>query len=117
MNEWKKAENNTFNWDNWWASSQKWGFNSLGVIQTLDDKGMELKMAIPGIDKKDIDVTLAEGRMEVVCEVSNEFVEPFKHEFSILSYDINSLKHSLVNGVLEIRMEKKEEFKPKKLKL
>ena len=116
MNEWK-LKDSEFNWDKWWATSQKWGFNNLGVVQVLSDKDVVFKLAIPGVDKKDIDVTLKEDTIDVTCEVSNEFVEPFKHSFSIISYDINSLEYSLVNGVLTIKLEKKEELQPKKLEL
>ena len=106
-----------FNWDVWWNSTQKFGYNMLGVIQNTTEEDIEFKLAIPGLDKTDIELILSEDNITVGTDKSNEFIDPFWHEFSILSYNKDSLKYDLVNGVLTIKLEKKEEFKPKKLEL
>ncbi|NOX19651.1 MAG: Hsp20/alpha crystallin family protein [Nitrospirae bacterium] len=99
----------------------------------LIDKKDELiaKIEIPGVDKKDIDLTITENTMTVKGEIKKE--EEFKEEDYYVSeirygsfsrtiplpveIDSDRAKASYKNGILEVVLPKKEEAKPKEIKV
>lgn len=102
---------------NWGNDFKKLKFPDFKVIKPIDDGKIIFKFALPGVTKEDISIELHPNFVEVSCEKDTEFVGSFKHAVSFNGYDKDSLKHSFENGVLVLEFEKKEEFKPKKIKL
>ena len=76
-----------------------------------------VKLALPGVEKEDLDLTVENNKLTITLEKNHEFVSAFTHVIELQEYNEDSIKTSLVNGVLEITLEKKAELKPKKLKI
>ena len=105
----------------YWKSTPTFNFyeniSSFKVINPIGDEKIIFKFALPGVKKEDIDITIHNNAVEISSDKDTEFVKKFTHGVSINGYDKDSLKHSFENGVLVLEFEKKEEFKPKKIKL
>jgi len=101
-------------------------------IEMYDRKNdIVVKVEIPGVDKKDIDLTITENNLTIKGEVMRE--EEVREEdcyASELTYgsfarsiplpvEVDSTKATATyrNGILEIVLPKKEEAKPREIKV
>ncbi len=98
-----------------------------------DEKKIVLEVALPGIDKKDVDIQLNEDLLEikVVKEETKEESQDnyLRKEFDFTAFertfhlpdtvDPKKIEAKFDNGVLHITMQKKEEviIEPKKIKV
>lgn len=97
---------------------------SANIIQT--ENGVTLEMAIPGCDKKDIEISLEKNLLTVSCkkeEIKRTFARKefsyhsFSRSFNLAeSLDKDNIKTSMNNGVLSIEIGKlnPENVKPQK---
>jgi HSP20 family protein len=89
-----------------------------------------MKTELPGIDKKDLDVTLEGGRLTIKAEKKEEVKEDATHHTReryygqyfrsvTLPYPVKEgeISATFDNGVLELRLPKAEEFKAKKIEI
>jgi len=101
-----------------WSSTLSPLVGKVAIFNTIKEENfIKVQIAVPGVDKKDLDLTVANNKLTITLEKDSTFIESFKHVIELQEYDEDSIKTSLVNGVLEISMEKKAELKPKKLKI
>lgn len=91
--------------------------NTVNFDTIKDDNNFNLFIALPGVSKEDLDLTIENNKLTITLEKEYKFVAPFVHIVELQEYNEDSIKTNLVNGVLEISMEKKVELKPKKLKI
>lgn len=96
----------------WWGLRDE--SNSI-VIDKTDD-GIFIRVAVPGIDKDDLEVKLHKSIVEIIYEGESYFVKSFSHAVDISGYDRESIIGHLDNGVLTIWFSKREELKPKSIK-
>jgi len=95
-----------------WARRFEEGFRTpLSEIHVDEKTGdMTVTLEMPGVDKKDIEITLTKSVLTIVAEGANR---KYKRSFSFSSeFDPTRTKASFNNGVLEITLktiEKKEE--------
>jgi len=96
-----------------------------------DEKAVYLKAEIPGMEEKDIDVTLKENMLTISGEKKEEKTEEDKNQsyrycerrFGSFSRTIElpdainaeAVKASYKNGVLKVELPKSESAKPKKI--
>jgi HSP20 family protein len=89
-----------------------------------------MKAELPGIEQKDLDITLEGDRLTITAEKKEEEVEDAEHHTReryygkyyrsvTLPYPVKEDKISatLDNGVLELRLPKADEAKPKKIEI
>ncbi len=118
-------------WRRWWPRSIESGV----IVPNIDmyDRKNEvvLEAELPGVDKNDIDVSVTEDTLTLRGEIKrDEDVKDqdyytfersygsFNRSISLPSVvDTEKAKASFKNGVLEIVLPKKEEAKPKEIKL
>lgn len=87
---------------------------------TTDDK-LTIYTEIPGVAKEFVSITTEDNK--VMVEVKKDEKSPyaydtFQQEFTLSKhYDIKSINAKMENGVLEISFEKKDEAKPKLIKI
>ncbi|NOY64123.1 MAG: Hsp20/alpha crystallin family protein [Nitrospirae bacterium] len=115
----------------WWGRPSMEGV-IVPNIELYDRKNeIVLKVEIPGVDKKDIDLTITENALTIKGELKKE--EEVKEEdyyaaeirygtFSRtiplpVEVDSEKAKATYKNGILEIVLPKKEEAKPKEIKV
>ena len=87
---------------------------SANIIQT--EKGVSLEMAIPGCDKKDIEISLDKNLLTISCKREESKQTFTRKEFSYHSFtrsfniadslDKDSIKSTMNNGVLTIEITK-----------
>jgi len=96
-----------------------------------DEQGVTLKIEVPGIDEKDIDVSIASNTLTVRGERTLEKEEKeenfqrverqygsFTRSFTLPnSVDLEHVSAHYNKGVLKIRLAKKAESKPKQIKV
>jgi len=96
-----------------------------------EEKGqLVMKTELPGIDKKDLDVTLEGDRLTIKAEKKEEVKEDATHHTReryygqyfrsvTLPYPVKEgeISATFDNGVLELRLPKAEEFKAKKIEI
>jgi len=96
-----------------------------------DEQGVTLKIEVPGIDEKDIDVSIASNTLTVRGERTLEKEEKeenfqrverqygsFTRSFTLPnSVDLEQVSAHYNKGVLKIRLAKKAESKPKQIKV
>jgi len=96
-----------------------------------DENEYEVKMDLPGIQEKDISITLKDGILEIKGKkqkmdenrgkmycMSEISYGSFSRSFSISNFvDSNKIKAKYKNGVLSINIPKTEESKPKKVEI
>jgi len=96
-----------------------------------EEKGqLVMKTELPGIDKKDLDVTLEGDRLTIKAEKKEEVKEDATHHTSeryygqyfrsvTLPYPVKEgeISATFDNGVLELRLPKAEEVKAKKIEI
>ena len=96
-----------------------------------DEQSLSLKLEVPGIAEKDLDVRVENNTLTVRGERKFEQVEKeetfhrierrygsFSRSFTLpTTVDSEKVEASYVNGVLQIRLAKKAEAKPKQIKV
>ncbi|SRR5690554_4448703 len=104
----------TLFWKYWETSSSP---NKLEYKSEEKDSKLTVKIALPGVNKEDLEFKIEKSYLTVTYKGESEFVKEFEESFYIGDYDPHSVKSSLVNGVLTIKLEKKDEAKPVIFKL
>lgn len=98
---------------------------------TENDGGYVVRMDLPGLTKKDINVTLEDDRLVVSGERTEEkteegegFRRQERHVGSFyracafpMPVDEDAVEASFANGVLTVRVKKTEEVQPKKIEI
>ena len=83
------------------------------------DNGFTIKLAVPGIESKDLSVEIDDSKSEIYVEYNgegNEFVQEFKKTYGIPQIiDSNSIEVSVELGIMVITMSRKEEASRKKI--
>jgi len=116
-------------WDSW----KPFSFEDSLVPHTdmYEEKGqLVMKTELPGIDKKDLDITLEGDRLTIKAEKKEEVQEDATHHTReryygryfrsvTLPYPVKEKKINAIfeNGVLELRLPKTEEVKAKKIEI
>ena len=116
-----------------WESWTPFGFNDnllpdTDIYEEKDD--LVMKAEVPGIDKKDLEITLEGDRLTIKAEKKEETKEDATHHVRgryygqyvrsvTLPYPIkeDKITAELENGVLEVRLPKGEEAKAKKIEV
>lgn len=102
---------------------------ALNIIET--DNNFEIELAAPGFSKKDFEVTIADGCLNITAEKSTSKKEEDKNytrrEFSYNSFERSlqlpdsvkeeAIKASYHDGILSFNLAKKEEAKKQKPKV
>lgn len=115
----------------WWGKPAEGGMIVPGIEMYDRKNDIVVKVEVPGVDKKDIDLTITENNLTIKGEVRRE--EEVKEEdcyAAELSYgsfarsiplpvevDSTKARATYKNGILEIVLPKKEEAKPKEIKV
>jgi len=115
----------------WWGRTTEEGF-IVPNIELYDRKNdIVVRAELPGVDKKDIDLTITEGNLTIKGEVKkSEEVKGEDYYAAEIKYgsfsrtiplpvevDSEKAKATYKNGILEITLPKKEEAKPKEIKV
>ena len=115
----------------WWGRSYDEGV-MVPNIELYDRKNeLVLRAELPGVEKKDIDLTISENSLTVKGETRRtEEVQEEDFYASEITYgsfsrtiplpvevDSENAKATFKNGILEIVLPKKEEAKPKEIKV
>lgn len=83
------------------------------------ENGFDIKIAVPGIESKDLSVEIDSSKGEIYIEYlgeGNEFVDKFKKTYGIPQIiDADSIEVSVELGVLSVTMSRKEEASRKKI--
>jgi len=101
----------------------------MDVVETKD--GITLKVEVPGIKQEDINISLEDSTLTVKgerkheSEVNEEGYTRFERSYGSfersvilpLTVDANRVKATYKDGVLEIQLPKKEEARPKAIKV
>lgn len=122
--------------DNRWANHTTPAFNGMhlpAVNIREDDEGYTLELAVPGMDKEDFKIDLDHDLLSISSEEKSTSEDQDKDgkytrkEFSYRSFkrtftlpetvDREAIKASYKDGVLFINIPKKEEAKPKPVKM
>lgn len=119
-------ENDLFDWSNRNYSTTNTTLPSVNIKESTDD--FEVDVAAPGFEKNDFKIELNHDRLTISSEkqVNNETKEGqqfTKREFSYQSFsrsftlpntaDSEKIEAKYENGILRVRIPKKEEAKPK----
>jgi HSP20 family protein len=116
-------------WTGWrepWTLPETWGGELVPTVdETEDDKAYHVKVELPGMDQKDVDVTLADGVLTIKGEKKMEEEQKgkdfYRKERSFGSFrrtlalpvevDESKVYASFKNGVLSIDLPKSAEAK------
>ena len=94
-----------------------------------DEQSVFVEAELPGFDKSDIDVTLENGVLRITAQRQNSEKKGESHlaerRFTRVARSFqlptevneNSVEASLTGGVLHLKLNKREEAKPKKIKV
>ncbi len=87
---------------------------AVNILQT--EKGVSLEMAIPGCDKKDVEISLEKNVLTISCKKEDSKLTFSRREFSYHSFsrsfnladslDKNNIKSYMENGVLNVEIGK-----------
>jgi HSP20 family protein len=116
-------------WDSWAPFNLTEGrVPSTDMYEEKDE--LVMKTELPGIEKKDLSITLEGDRLTIAAEKKEEEVEDAEHHTReryygryyrsvTLPYPVKEEKISatLDNGVLELRLPKADEAKPRKIEV
>ena len=122
---WDFKTNNLFD-DRMWL--RKVNEHALNIIEKPDE--FEIELSAPGFNKKDFDVTIDDGCLNISAKKSEENVKKednyTRKEFSYSSFERSlqlpenivdeKIKAKYDNGILRFTLSKKEEVKSKKPK-
>jgi HSP20 family molecular chaperone IbpA len=94
------------------------------------EDSLKLWADMPGVREKDVDVTLKDGTLTLVGNVSTELyngLRPLYTEYNIGNYyrefvlnediDDSKIRATMRNGVLELTLPKKEHAKPRRIEV
>jgi HSP20 family protein len=94
------------------------------------DDSLKLWADMPGVKEKDINVTLKDGVLTIVGQVTTEMyagLRPMYTEYNVGNYcrefslhediDESKIRATLRNGVLELELPKKEHAKPRQIEV
>jgi HSP20 family protein len=94
------------------------------------DEGLRLWADMPGVDEKDIEVTLKDGMLTIEGVVSLEMYRnlyPVYTEYNVGNYyrqfvvnediDVNHIEARIRNGVLEVSLPKAETARPRRIEV
>lgn len=113
--------------DNFWTKSMVQQ-PALNIKES--DKGFEIELAAPGLSKKDFDVTIDNGYLNISGKKSEEKEEK-ENDYTRREFNYTSFKRSLLlpenvkeeeikanydNGILKLTLAKREEAKTQKSK-
>jgi HSP20 family protein len=100
------------NWEDFFTAKKQ--TPSVNIIQT--EKGVSLEMAIPGCDKKDVEISLEKNLLTISCKKEESKQTFTRKEFSYHSFtrsfnladslDKDNIKSYMENGVLTIEVGK-----------
>lgn len=83
------------------------------------EKGYKVRLAVPGIDAKDLSVEVDASKNEIYVEYDgegNDFVQAFKKTYGIPQIiDADSIEVNVDLGILSITMTRKEDTSRKKI--
>lgn len=116
-------------WDSW--SPFTFGDGMVPYSDIYEEKdGLVMKAELPGVDKKDLEITLEGDRLTIKAEKKEESKEDATHHAReryygsylrsiTLPYAVKEdrITAELENGVLEVRLPKGEEVKPRKIEV
>lgn len=99
------------------------------IIETKDD--IVIKAELPGIDQKDVDVQIENGVLSIQGQrnaeketedkgfrrIERAYGSFFRSFVLPPNVEVDKIAATFVNGVLEVRMPKKEEAKPRAIKV
>lgn len=88
-----------------------------GVCSEEENDKKIIKILAPQLKKEDIKVEVLKNHLEVSAEKEGDFLTSFSHLIHIGDYDPSTIEASLEEGVLTIKIEKKEEAKPRSIKI
>jgi HSP20 family protein len=116
-------------WDSW----RPFPFDNGPVphIDMYEEKDqLVMKTELPGIENKDLDVTLEGDKLTIKAERKEEVTEDTKHRTGARYYEEylstvtlpypvkkEQISATLENGTLELRLPKADEVKPKKIEI
>ena len=93
-----------------------------------DDNSYQIKVVMPGVDKKDISLSLDNNTLVIfgtTSQENNEKLTRLRSEISFKDFkrrislpkdsDRQSISANLINGILEIVIKKKQKIKPKNI--
>ena len=86
-------------------------FNKDWVTVNVDDNGVVYKAIIPGVDKKNISISVTNDKLKIETDEKTEFGTKFSYvdEYEYGKYyQIDNSKATLKNGVLTITIPKKQ---------
>ncbi|MBK5956662.1 Hsp20 family protein [Rhodoplanes serenus] len=107
----------------WPSTSSAWSISMPSVDVSESDKEIEVTAELPGIDEKDIDISLAEGVLTIRGEKKSE-VEKKEKDYYLQertfgsiervvplpdTIDLDSANATFKNGVLTVKLAKKPE--------
>jgi len=107
----------------WPSTSSAWSISMPSVDASESDKEIEVTAELPGIDEKDIDISLAEGVLTIRGEKKSE-VEKKEKDYYLQertfgsiervvplpdTIDLDSANATFKNGVLTVKLAKKPE--------
>ena len=116
-------------WDDWKPFMSDSGLAPHTDI--YEEKGeLVMKTELPGLDKKDLDISLEDGRLTIKAEKKEDVEEDATHHVReryhgqyfrsvTLPYPVkeDSITATFDNGVLELRLPKAEEVKARKIEI
>lgn len=95
------------------GSQVVWSALPTPVHVAQDDDGASISIDMPGVGPEDVDLTFADGTLEVVGKRGEH---TYRHRFALgETIDANTIQASLDKGVLAIRAHKRAEAKPRKI--
>lgn len=94
------------------------------------EDSLKLWAEMPGVNEKDLDVTLKDGVLTMVGKVATDMysgLRPMYTEYNVGNYyrefvlnesiEESKIKATLRNGVLELELPKKEQAKPRRIEV
>ena len=82
---------------------------------TLEDDGATIKMKVPGLNKKSIDISVDAEYLVIEGKTDDD---SFSKRYAIDNkYDLDSIDASVVDGLLTLSVPYKAEVKPRKIKV
>ena len=94
------------------------------------DESYHIELEVPGIKKKEIEITLNDDQLKITWSHSREnkkgFLRKSKYErregsfyrtFHVQGADSSGISAELKDGILRVEIPKKDDFKPKQIKI
>jgi len=87
------------------------------ILITNNGDTKKIEVLVAGVNKEEIEVVVYKNILTIDINESSLFVPESSHGVDCSEYDTSTIKTEIENGILTITLKKKEEFKPKKIKL